>query len=207
MAEWQIYPDDAVPYVSTAEFHHDRARAPHLEQGGHRERLLRAAELVTVAATAIGEGATVSDLGCGDGGLLSVIKSSPAVADSWGYDFSPANATGWDERGVTATACDVFNGGWDQVCFGDITVLTEVLEHIADPHGAVRRVGMHSQYVIASSPAQENDVYHDECHAWAWDVDGYRALFEGAHFEILLHELILNDTTQILLARNRWGRI
>ena len=208
MAEWRIYPDADVPHVSTFDFHSDRPRAPHLEQGGHRERLLRAAELVETAAASIPDGSTtVSDLGCGDGGLLSVVGKSAHVADCWGYDFQPTNQAGWAERGVKATAYDVFNGDRSQVALGDISVMTEVLEHIADPHGTLRWVGMHSAYVVVSSPAIENDIFHDECHAWAWDFDGYRELVEGAHFEVLVHELIVNDTTQIILARNRWGRI
>lgn len=207
MAEWRIYPDQTTPSVSTFAFHEHRPRAPHLEQAGHRERLLRAADLAVVAALGIGDGATVSDLGCGDGGLLSVLKETGKFASCWGYDFQPTNQAGWAERGIEATAYDVFNGDRSKVALGDITIMTEVLEHIADPHGVMRWVGKHSQYVVVSSPAIENDIFHDECHAWAWDFEGYRELVESGHFEVLVHELIVNDTTQIILARNRWGRI
>jgi Methionine biosynthesis protein MetW len=120
MAEWKLFDGD-VPHVSTREFHADRPRAPHLEQPQHRPRLERAAEYVLSAADLIGPEATVSDLGCGDGGLLSLIKP---IA-SWGYDFAPANAAGWTERGVTATQLDVFGADRDQVEFGDVTCVTE----------------------------------------------------------------------------------
>jgi hypothetical protein len=206
--EWRLYPGQEMPPVSTREFHEGRDRAAHLEQEGHRERLMYAAHLVATAAAQIeGGSVTVSDLGCGDGGLLSVVGQSEHVTDSWGYDFCPANQQGWAERGIKATALDVFNGNRSQVALGDVTVMTEVLEHLADPHGVLRWVGMHSSYVVVSSPAMENDIYHDACHAWAWDVPGFRQLVEGAHFEVLVHELCVEDTTQIILARNRWGRI
>lgn len=206
--EWRLYPDQVMPPVSTLEFHEGRDRAPHLEQPGHRERLTRAAHLVQRAAAGIDGKVTASDLGCGDGGLLSLLMSeSTKVDDCWGYDFCSANADGWAERGVKATFLDVFNTERSQVALGDITIMTEVLEHIADPHGVLRWVGLHSSYIVVSSPAIENDVFHDPCHAWAWDPEGYRDLVEGAQFEVLVHELIVNDVTQIILARNRWGRI
>lgn len=205
--EWRIYPDQDMPPVSTFDFHEHRERAPHLEQEGHRERLHRASELVNTAASSIRGPATVSDLGCGDGGLLSVLGRLPSVAECWGYDFAPANVAGWAERKVVATALDVFNTDRSKVSLGDITVMTEVLEHIADPHGVLRWIGLHSAYVVVSSPANENDIYHDPCHAWAWDIDGFWQLVEGAHFEVLVHEVIVGGTTQIILARNRWGRI
>jgi hypothetical protein len=187
MAEWKLFDGD-VPYVSTAEFHADRERAPHLEQPAHRPRLEHAAGLVLAAVQLVARGgarATVSDLGCGDGGLLSLIQDHTTA---WGYDFAPANVAGWAERGVTAEALDVFGADRDAVKFGDITVMTEVLEHLADPHGVVRWVGEHSPFIVASSPWGERPDWHDECHAWAFDRVGYRALIEQGGYRILRHD-------------------
>lgn len=189
--EWRLFEGD-MPDVSTAEFHADRERAPHLEQPAHRPRLEVAAGLVSTAATLhmgrTGGRAALSDLGCGDGGLLSVV--GPLV-DAWGYDFAPANAAGWPERGVKAEALDVFGADRDRVRFGDITCVTEVLEHIADPHGAVRWIGEHSPFIVASSPWDETPDHHDECHAWAWDRPGYRALIQQGGYRILTHQIVL----------------
>ena len=94
MAEWKLFDGDQA-HVSTAEFHAHRERAPHLEQSGHRDRLLTAASFVM---TAVGLGArSASDLGCGDGGLLSLLAGR---VDAWGYDFQPSNAAGWAEREI-----------------------------------------------------------------------------------------------------------
>lgn len=195
MAEWRFFEGD-VPHVSTAEFHADRDRAPHLEQPSHRPRLMRAAQLVGLA---VGDppGLTVSDLGCGDGGLLSLLASAGVAC--WGYDFQPANTDGWSERGVTAEQADVFGADRDRIKLGDVTVVTEVLEHIADPHGAVRWIGEHSSWIVASSPHTEGPWGHDECHAWAWDPDGYRALIEQGGFEIVEHNGV--GPFQLILAR------
>ncbi len=90
MTEWRLFDGD-VPHVSTYAFHEHRDRAPHLEQTMHRERLLRTAEAVRALNPA-----SVVDLGCGDGGLLSLITDIP----SWGYDWHPASVQGWRERRI-----------------------------------------------------------------------------------------------------------
>lgn len=181
MSEHKLFTGD-VADVSTAAFHEHRERAPHLEQPGHRDRLTTAAQFVFIAANLGGR--TVSDLGCGDGGLLSLVQ---VQVKAWGYDFAPANVVGWDERGVTAEFLDVFGADRDKVTFGDTTVVTEVLEHLTDPHAAVRWIGEHSRFIVASSPSDENSQSHDECHAWAWDRDGYAALIEQGGYRILHH--------------------
>lgn len=188
MTEWKLFTGD-VPHVSTFEFHEHRERAAHLEEPLHRPRLELAAAFVRVAASyvrASSEAPTVSDLGCGDGGLLSLVQDG--ATEAWGYDFAPANAAGWAERGVRAEALDVFGVDRDQVDFGHITAVTEVLEHLADPHGAVRWIGEHSRFIVASSPWDEGPWGADPCHAWAFDQDGYRALIEQGGYRILRHE-------------------
>lgn len=207
MTEWKLF-DGEIPHVSTAEFHRDRPRAPHLEQEAHRPRLEKAAELVRESAALHRQDGgdpdwwsdrhTVSDLGCGDGGLLALLGPD---FRTWGYDFQPSNTEGWAVRGVRAEQLDVFGADRERVEFGYTTVVTEVLEHLADPHEAVRWIGEHSQFIVASSPWNEHPGSHDACHAWAFDHDGYRALIEQGGFKILRHktvnqfQLILGERT------------
>ena len=129
---------------------------------------------------------TVSDLGCGDGGLLSLVQRLDGVA-AWGYDFQPSNVAGWAERGVTAHQADVFGADRDAVELGDVVVVTEVLEHLADPHGAVRWIGGHARWLVASSPWGETPESHDDCHAWAWDFAGYADVARHGGFELVRH--------------------
>lgn len=189
MTEWRLFDGDT-PAVSTFAFHEHRERAPHLEQTHHHDRLVRTADLIREIGPA-----SIVDLGCGDGGLLSLIRDLP----SWGYDFAPANAAGWAERGVTAEARDVFNSR-DVPRWGHLAVLTEVLEHVADPHGIVEWVSRNVGWVVASSPRNETGADHADCHAWAWDMDGYRALIEP-HFEVVGHEPA--GWSQIIVGRSR----
>lgn len=190
MTEWRLFDGD-IPDVSTFAFHEHRPRAAHLEQPEHEGRLRFAADTIRRVAPA-----SVVDLGCGDGGLLSLIKDIP----SWGYDFHPASAEGWADRGVNAELRDVF-GPRDVPRWGQLAAMTEVLEHLADPHGIVEWVALNAEYVIASSPHAETADDHGDCHAWAWDMDGYRDLF-SPHFWVTVQAA--PDWSQLLVGRSRY---
>lgn len=207
MTEFKLYDGD-VPAVSTREFHAHRLRAPHLEQSAHMPRLHLAFAMVADAVDRVQaaraddrvqRAVTVTDLGCGDGGLLSMVKHLPNVA-AWGYDFAPANAEGWRERGVEAHEADVFDPSVrlsDMV--GAIAITTEVLEHLAHPHTVVRRLfWAGAAWLVASSPWTEHPGSHDACHAWAWDQTGYRDLIEGGGWFVHRHETI--GPFQVVLA-------
>jgi 2-polyprenyl-3-methyl-5-hydroxy-6-metoxy-1,4-benzoquinol methylase len=194
VTEHRLYADK-IPVVSTAEYHRDRSRAPHLEQEGHRDRLHRARDFI--ATLADGRALTVSDLGCGDGGLLSLVQELPGVT-AWGYDFQPSNADGWRERGVTAYLADVFNGDRSRVRLGDVVVMTEVLEHLADPHGVLAWVRESAGHLVCSSPWNEGPHLHDECHAWTWDVEGYALMIERAGWTVVRHDQV--GPFQVVLA-------
>lgn len=196
MAEWKLFSGD-VPFVSTAEFHRDRPRAPHLEQPGHRERLLGTAEVVCQVAAALQRPATFSDVGCGDGGLLSLVQDH--FTSAWGYDLCPANAAGWAERGVRARLLDVFADP-ESAVLGDVTALTEVLEHIADPRGALAWVREHSFRLVCSSPFAEDDHDHADEHAWAWDAKGFTDLIESAGWTITSHVAVWHGGSQVVSA-------
>lgn len=186
MAEWRLFPEGTVPEFTTAAWYEGRERAPHLEQPGHRERLLVTAEVVNWLATAH-EIRTVSDLGCGDGGLLSLLEPY-GFAGTWGYDLSPEAVRGARLRGVTARQLDVVNSG--MVSLGDLAVATEMLEHLTDPHGFARRLREGCRYLVASSPYTETDRDHYEFHAWAWDTDGYEEMLAGAGWRVVRHETV-----------------
>lgn len=190
MTEHKLF-SGSVPHVSTPEYHRDRERAPHLEQAWHQPRLHAAAGYVLDFAVRCQELTpeallTVSDLGCGDGGLLSLLKDSPDLGDCWGYDFQPSNAAGWTERGVTAYPADVFGADWDDVRLGNVVVMTEVLEHLADPHRVLRLLrDRGANRLVCSSPHNEHPGNHSDCHAWAWDLDGYRTLLESNGWDVV----------------------
>lgn len=174
--EWKLFDGDTSEFT-TAKWYEDREAAHHLEEVGHKERILVAAEMVRQAH---GLGAkTAVDLGCGDGGLLQLLKFTEVKA--WGYDLMPKNIEHATKvRGVDARLTD-FNS--DDIEYADIAIMTEVLEHMTDPHKVVRELP--SKYLIASSPYNESDKSHYEFHLWAWDPSGYDALITQGGYKII----------------------
>ena len=128
---------------------------------------------------------TISDMGAGDGGLLSLLASLPIP--SWGYDLQPENVAGAEGRGVNVTLRDVL---LEEVEWGDLTLCTEMLEHLVDPHAFVRKVADHSPLIVASSPNGETPQIHYEFHLWGFDMAGYRALIEQGGFDVVYHKVI-----------------
>src|SRR4051812_29850682 len=97
--EARLFPEGQPPEWTTPEWYAGREAAPHLEQEGHRERLLLTA---TFIEQAINEGATdIVDLGAGDGGLLSLFRNDLRVDWLHGYDLQQTNVDAAAVRGVT----------------------------------------------------------------------------------------------------------
>ena len=189
--EWRLFDEGTVPEYTTPEWYEGREHAPHLEQPGHRERLMQTAAYVAQAA--FGRGLrTVVDLGAGDGGLLSLL--GPAFR-AWGYDLMPANVAAAKERGVDVRLGDVIG---DAVDWADIAVCTEMLEHLVDPHDFVRAIAENCRALVCSSPADERPGRAYEYHTWCWDEAGYRALVEQAGFVVKAHRRV--NRFQVLMA-------
>lgn len=184
MSEWKLF-TGRPPEFTRPEWYADRERAPHLEQPDHGDRLKYTALRVRMLARKADAG-TIVDLGCGDGGMLTLLEG----LDAWGYDLCPANVkAARAERDVPVTLLDVVAHP-ERVVWGDLAVCTEMLEHLADPHAFVREVGKRCRAIVASSPVNEDSGAHYEFHAWAWDQDGYRALIEQAGFRIFTHSVV-----------------
>ena len=196
MAEWKLFPDGTIPECTTAAWYLSRERAPHLEQPGHRDRLLKTAEIVLEACHG-GSVRSVVDLGCGDGGLLSLLRKENPDIPAWGYDLSPdAIRAANNARNVVAFLGDIIS---DAIDWGDLAVATEIFEHLVDPHAFAREIAKNSPLLVASSPAHETDRNHYEFHTWAWDKDGYCALVEQAGYTVRWHGVVAG--AQILAAQ------
>lgn len=181
MAEWKLFDGDVAPFTDD-EFYRDREAAHHMEQEGHRERLLAVLQYALVAREQL-DCETFSDLGCGDGGLVQAAVSNGL--NIWGYDMQPENARyAQDVRGVDVRLTNFEKD--EDIKYGDCSILSEVLEHVSDPHGLVRNLP--SRVIIASSPFGETDEAHYEFHNWAWDDEGYADLIRQGGYVIVRHE-------------------
>lgn len=164
-------------FQSTYEFHKDRAAADHLNEDGHRHRLLTVADIIRALDPAP---ASLIDYGCGTGGLLSLLD---AVPNRKGYDFSPHAVEFAQDLGRPVQLCNfVAELNLSHV---DVAVMTEVLEHLDDPHGFLERLPC--ERLVASVPVNETARSHCEEHVWAWDRPGFAVMLEGAGFEVREH--------------------
>lgn len=179
--QWRLFPSGAAPECTTPEWHRARESVPHLSQADHHERLMLARDYIMEARIRYAVRSVV-DLGCGDGGLLSTL---PPDLAAWGYDLTPANIAVGQRRGVDARYEDIVAADPE---WADLVVATEVLEHLEDPTALLRRAAQRSRVLVASSPATETDRAHYEHHLWAFDLEGYRALIEGAGWRVVRHE-------------------
>lgn len=198
MSEWRLFEPGTVPLWTTAAWYAGRATAPHVDEAAHRGRLELARDCVLDAIQAYGCESVV-DLGCGDGGLLSLIAERDEGATvTWGYDLQQSNV---DAAHAKRPLTDVFYGDVVNdphgVEWADCAIATEMLEHLVDPHQFVRWVGQHARVIVASSPFTETAVSHYEFHTWAWDVEGYRALIERAGYRVARHQTV--DMFQVVL--------
>lgn len=190
--EARLFPAGTVPEYTTAEWYDGREAAPHLEQAGHRERLLLTADFVKQALRVEDTGdkpPTVIDFGCGDGGLLSLL---PHTCEAWGYDLQVTNVEAAKARGVDVRLGDVVQlaSSLDKLPGADICVVTEMLEHMVDPHGMVKAIHESgAEYIVASSPYTETEESHYGFHTWCWDLSGYRTMIENAGFKVVRQEM------------------
>jgi len=182
--EHRLFDPGNPPEWLDPEWWRDRAHCNHLEapSNAHTARLQAAAALASEAAN--DASGYVVDLGAGDGALLSLLEYGLKDV-SYGYEIIRADAEyARRVRGVTVYERNV-SATLDETPLGPVVVLTEVLEHLADPHGFLAKLAQRDsvKFVVASSPWNETPVRHEWNHAWAWDTEGYARLFEGAGFE------------------------
>lgn len=182
MAEYKLFEGDVAPFTDD-EFYREREAAHHMEQYGHRDRLIAVLDYAEWARDNLGV-ETFSDMGCGDGGLIQEANQRN-LGPIWGYDMQPSNV----EYAQNVRKVDVRWTNFEtdaSIKYGDCTIMSEVLEHISDPHGAVRNCP--SKVLIASSPFHETDEAHYEFHNWAWDDEGYYNLLEQGGYTVLKQE-------------------
>lgn len=177
---------DGVPYFSTQEFHNDRESAPHIEQHGmQRDRLVAAADYVKKHVKNLNI-KTVTDICCGDGGLLDYLSDFFDEHDvkAWGYDFQPSNVEHAQKvRGVDVRFADVVE---DELELGELVILTECLEHFYKPHEFLQKLAKRGvQVIVASSPDGEVPEAHYELHTWGWSQPAYENLFKQADYHVI----------------------
>jgi methyltransferase family protein len=177
MTEWRLF-ESQVPELRPA-----LAVRPWMNlegQPGFAQRARLVTDLVCYAAPV----SAICDLGCGDGALLARLKAEPELdgIPMWGYDLGAADVAHGRARGLDLRLADVTGAGLD---YGSLAIASEVAEHLEDPEEFLRGIG--SRFLVVSSPSAETASWHNEIHAWAWDLAGYRDLVERSGWRVTSH--------------------
>lgn len=178
MTEWRLYLSEE-PAFSKIEFFRKHPWVPPENQTGHGARLAMVEKLVRFVADAH-RPASISDLGCGDGSLLELIRDLPACM--WGVDAGAENVAKARSKGLDVRDGDILAA---DVEVGELVVCCEVVEHLARPHEFLH--SLPAGLLILSSPSAETGDWHYGEHAWAWDLDGYAQLVEDAGWSVVRH--------------------
>jgi hypothetical protein len=175
VTEWKLFDGDN-PRASTVEFFAVHPWVPPEHQLGHAQRTAMVFELVQAVVDAE-QPASISDLGCGDGTLMeNLVRLGLSV---WGYDAGTANVQVATGKGLNVRQANLLAGGLE---YGELITCSEVIEHMARPHEFV--ASLPGRLLILSSPSAETGDWHYYDHTWAWDLEGYAALVEGAGWQV-----------------------
>ncbi len=146
-------------------------------QPGFAQRADMVARLVLLASGLRPGIRSVTDLGCGDGSLLTRLPSHLTV---WGYEIGPGDVAAGVARNLDVRHADILR---DSLDYGDLLVASEVLEHLADPRAFLK--ALPARPLVVSSPSAETGEWHNPIHSWAWDLPGYRDLMETSGWRVL----------------------
>lgn len=173
----------------------DTDNCNHLDNRVHEARLHAAADTAIKACQTLGDAEGfhwITDLGAGDGGLLSLFPDKAPEDPSfrwWGYEVITDSVRYAKEvRRADVRQANVLRD-LNKLQLGSVVVMTEMLEHIANPYQFVQRL-YDQPYVyslVASSPHSETREHHEWNHAWVWDRQGYREMFEYAGWNVVDH--------------------
>ena len=175
------------PHSHDAEFYQDLDLADHINQEGHRPRLMQVLDFITQL---VQEDSTLTlcDFGCGNGGLIREIQNK-LPNSVWGYDLLPANVKDAHSKGNTHNVkYQDFITDENGLEYPDVAICTEILEHLVDPDDFLKRLlDNNVQCVVASSPDYETPNYHAPFHLWVFNGDSYKEMFEQVGWKVLLH--------------------
>jgi hypothetical protein len=176
-----------IPHSHDSEFYQDLDLADHINQEGHRPRLMQVLEYITSLASE-DPNLNICDFGCGNGGLIREIEAK-LPNKIWGYDLLPANVKDAHSKGNQKNIFyKDFITDTEGIKYPDIAICTEILEHLVDPDEFLKRLlDNNVQCIVASSPDYETPNYHAPFHLWVFNGDSYKEMFEQVGWNVILH--------------------
>lgn len=107
------------------------------------------------------EGDSVLDIGCGDGKILSYLKSKISLGEVLGIDFSETVLRKAKERGINVVQKDLRNSGnLNDISEFDFIILFEVLEHFPNSEELLNWALSHSRKGVIFSVPNTGFIVH-----------------------------------------------
>jgi predicted TPR repeat methyltransferase len=139
---------------------------------------------------------TITDLGCGDGGLIEAAYSPEERFR--GIDMAEANINYAQNRFKDLNNVTIEMRDFTKMkgIRSDLIICCETLEHLIDPLKLLRTIDC--RFLITSVPMNETEDRHSEHHIWAWNEAEFRESLKGCGYDII-HTVRVNTRTQIVL--------
>jgi SAM-dependent methyltransferase len=118
----------------------------------------KAANVLDLAARTRAASDRVIEIGCGDGAIISALRTPWARTEFLGVDISRVAIELAREKGIPGADFQTFDGDTLPTAdrFYDIAILSHVLEHAPDPEALLREAGRVSDMVIVEVPLEAN---------------------------------------------------
>jgi hypothetical protein len=130
-----------------------------------------------MAALVVPKGGRVADLSCGNATIARRLEESHGAQLQLG-DFAPGyEFTGPIEQTIKKLAPV------------DLFILSETLEHVADPDAVLRAIRPKTGRLILSTPDGETNDQNPE-HVWGWDAEAVQGMLRAAGFVPDIHTTV-----------------
>jgi 2-polyprenyl-3-methyl-5-hydroxy-6-metoxy-1,4-benzoquinol methylase len=185
------------PQFHDKAFHKDRELADHINEPAHALRLYISGAYALYFLRFKEEIKTVGDFGAGNGGLLEFLKNNLDRKDIklYGYDLMPTNIENAKSKGLDIELKDFTV---DDIVYPDFLIMTEILEHLIDPHGQLEKVPK-GTYILATVPSYETLTEHYEFHNWVWAENSFFNMFPNCGFELMQTAVV--NSIQLVVAK------
>lgn len=174
------------PKFHDTEFYKTRKLAPHIDERRSNLRIEISAALAShlIKFYSI---SNVFDLGCGDGGLISLLAMKFPKIEFIGYDLQPSNIEHAQKRFKDLGNAKVILNDCTKIDFprADLTCMTEVLEHLVEPEKMLEKIN--SPFLIVSTPIGESSPKLDITHLWGWDREDCLKMFLDTGWKVIYY--------------------
>lgn len=147
---------------------------------------------------------TAADLSCGDAAIIKAL--APGLTEAYLADVNGVSIQ--DQEAVAQAGCPFVSSLGDRTLPDslwklparepsvDLLVLSETLEHVADPDGLLRSAWHFSRYLFLSTPLEEHESVGNLEHYWSWGQGDLHEMLWEANWSPLEVQLLVPESTR-----------